>query len=130
MNIVRLITCNNAVEAHLIKGKLNNEGIECFITNENIATLKPHYNDLLGFGIEIMIKEDDLPRALELIKDKLEPEQKPIVCTYCGSDWLETRINKNKVQQYFTIIVSMLFARPLRNVNTKYYCKRCRKEIR
>jgi len=130
MNIIRLLTCDNAVEAHLIKGKLNNEGIECFITNENMATLKPGYDNLLGFGIEIMINEDDLAKARELLKDKFEPEKTIIICPYCGSDRIGIGYRKNKLLMYFFIIVAMLMARPLGNVNAKYYCKQCKKEIR
>jgi hypothetical protein len=130
MNIVRLISCDTAVEAYLIKGKLNNEGIECFITNENIATLKPSYNDLLGFGVEIMINEEDLAKACELLKDKFESEKPLSICPFCGSDRIIIGYRKNKIAMYFFIILAMLLARPLGNINAKYYCKQCKKEIR
>jgi hypothetical protein len=130
MNIIRLISCDTAVEAHLIKGKLNNEGIECYITNENIATLKPGFNDLLGFGVEIMINEEDLAKARELLKDKFENEETISICPFCGSDRIGIGYRKNKIAMYFFIILAMLLARPLGNINTKYYCKQCKKEIR
>lgn len=130
MNIVRLLTCDNAIEAHLIKGRLNNEGIDCYITNENIATLKPAYNDLLGFGVEIMIKEDDLVRACELLTDKFEPEKPITICPFCGSNRIGIGYVKNKIFMYLRILLAMFLVRPLGNVNTKYYCKQCKKEIK
>lgn len=51
MNTIRLTTCNDSFEANLIKDKLENEGIECFLTNENFTSLFPIYNGILGSGI-------------------------------------------------------------------------------
>jgi len=85
MQTTRLITCDSLAEAHLIKGKLNNEGIECFLTNENITNLMPHYNNMLGSGVQIIVNEVDLIAARKIIKDKLAPDNDIIVCPYCGS---------------------------------------------
>ena len=45
-----LITCNNAIEANLIKGRLEVEGVQSFTTSENISNLIPMYNNMLGGG--------------------------------------------------------------------------------
>ena len=70
MNTVRLINCDNVTDAYLLKGRLNNEEIECFLTNENLTNLLPIYNNMLGGGIQIYVSEDDYVRARELIKIK------------------------------------------------------------
>jgi hypothetical protein len=95
-----------------------------------MATLKPGYDNLLGFGIEIMIKENDLAKARELLKDKFESEKPITICPFCGSDKIGIVYRKNKFFMYFFIIIAMLFARPLGNVNANYYCKHCKKEIK
>ncbi len=65
--VVRLLTCDNSFEANLIKGRLENEGIESFLTNENITTLMPHLNTLFNSGAQVMIFEKDLERAREIL---------------------------------------------------------------
>ncbi len=74
MKTTLLTTVNTAVEAHLIKGMLNNNGIECMITNENVSTILPHYNNMLGGGIRIMVAEEDFDKAITLVNDHLEAE--------------------------------------------------------
>ena len=39
MKTVRLITCNNAMQAHILQGALENEGIESILHNENFSSL-------------------------------------------------------------------------------------------
>ena len=38
MKTVKLITCNDAMEAHILQGALENEGIESVLHNENFST--------------------------------------------------------------------------------------------
>lgn len=44
MKTIKLITCNDAVQAHIIQGALANEGIDSLLHNENMSTL------LRGYG--------------------------------------------------------------------------------
>jgi len=130
MDIIRLITCDNAVEAHLIKGKLNNEGIDCFITNENTTTLIPYMNNMLGFGVQVMIHKEDYEKARELVKDKLQPDNTDIVCPYCGSHRIGLGLGKHKWLKIFNILLAFMVAIPVGNLKPKYYCKDCKQEIR
>ena len=74
MKTTLLTTVNTAFEAHLIKGMLNNNGIECMITNENVSTILPHYNNMLGGGIRIVVAEEEFEKALLLLNEHPEPE--------------------------------------------------------
>ena len=38
MKTVKLITCSDAAQAHIIQGALENEGIESILHNENFST--------------------------------------------------------------------------------------------
>jgi len=70
MKTKRLLTCSNLSEAHIIQGRLNNEGIDCFLTNENISSLLPINNSML-LGVQIVVNETDYQRAYEILQDKL-----------------------------------------------------------
>jgi len=41
MKLVTLKTFDNSIEAHLLKVKLESEGIRCFIFDENIVSMNP-----------------------------------------------------------------------------------------
>ncbi|WP_430817624.1 DUF2007 domain-containing protein [Carboxylicivirga sp. RSCT41] len=62
------MTCDSAVEANIIKGRLENEGIECFIANDNFSNLMPKYNNIMGSGAQILIGENDLELAMQTLE--------------------------------------------------------------
>ena len=50
MKTVKLITCSDAAQAHIIQGALENEGISSLLHNENMSTLLRGYiNDIAGW---------------------------------------------------------------------------------
>ena len=129
MKTINLISVDDPAEAHLIKGKLMNAGIDCFLTNENMTTLAPHHNLFLNSGIQIMVKENDLAEALKLIKDKLEPQQETYTCPNCGSQNIALQFGKRKSWKIFYIFIAIMAAMPLGNLKPKYYCNDCNSEI-
>ena len=58
MKTVKLITCDDAFQAHIIQGALANEGIDSLLHNENMSTL------LRGFvhdisGVDVLVADCD-----------------------------------------------------------------------
>ncbi len=129
MDCSRLITCDSLTEAYLIKGRLNNSGIECFLTNENFTNLMPMFNNMLGSGIQVFVNEKDLPIAKEIIIDKLKPDESALKCPFCGSENITLGIGEKKGFKIISILLAILSAIPLGNHKPKYYCKDCKKEI-
>lgn len=129
MKTAILTTCNSTIDAHLIKGKLLNAGIACFLTNENITTLAPHHMLHFNSGIQIMVDEKQLIEAREIIKDYLEPIQEALICPNCGSKDVSLGFGKRKPLKIFYIFVVIFAAMPLGNLKPKYFCKKCGKEI-
>ena len=127
MSIVRLTTCNNVIEANLLKDLLENEGIECFLTNENITNLMPGHANMFGAGIQIMINASDGKRAVELISQQ---GAEKIACPNCGSENIAVGLGINKFKKIAIVILSLLFAIPFNNIHTTYFCKQCKKEFK
>lgn len=119
MEIVRLISCNTAFDANVIKTKLESEEIECFITNENFSTIYP----FLTGGIDIMINEKDLERAKELISDIPEKE---VICPKCGSKNVKLGLGSNPIKKIFLILIAVLSFSPVGNMKAQYKCKSCK----
>ena len=54
MKTVKLITCNDAMKAHILQGALENEGIESILHNENFSTLyKSCVSSIAGEDIQV-----------------------------------------------------------------------------
>lgn len=130
MKTINLITCNDLYEAHIIKARLNNERIPCFLTNQNFTNLMPHYSNLLGSGIQIMVRDSDYKIARELIIDKIKPENEGIICPYCGSEDIGLGVGRNPLFKLINILIAILAMIPIGHLKPKYYCKICYKEIK
>ena len=130
LKTITLITCNDLFDAYIIMGKLKNEGIHCFLTNENFTGLVPMFNNTLGSGVQIIIQENDLGKARNIIKDKLEPDNKNLSCPHCGSKEIGLGLGKSKGIKIINILIALLMTLPFGNLKPKYYCKKCNKEIK
>ena len=67
--LVTLVTFMYTLRAYLIKGRLEAEGIECFLFNENFR-YGLHAN--LEEGIKLQVYEEDLERAQKVLEDLRE----------------------------------------------------------
>lgn len=65
---VRLTTCNNSFEAHVLHEKLKAEGIDSVMHNENMSDV---FGGLISAfsGVDIFVWEDELEKAREIMND-------------------------------------------------------------
>ena len=129
MKTVKLITCNTTQEANIIKGRLANEGIYSIITNENFTNLMPHYNGIMGAGVQILIHESDFETAHSLI----QPERNlsaEITCPLCDSKNIKFGLGSKKRHVIIQIILSLLITIPFGNIRPTYYCKDCKQDFK
>ena len=66
-NWIILLTFKQSAQAHLIKTKLESEGIQVFLKHEHIAQLAPHHMEP-GGPIKLQVPEDEAQRALDILK--------------------------------------------------------------
>jgi len=123
------MTSDNLAEAYIIKGRLLNEGIDCFLTNENFTNLMPLYNNMLGSGVQIIVNEKDNIKAREILKDKIEPNNLELICSNCGSENIGLGLGRRKGFKIFNIIIALLSSFPMGNLKPRYYCRDCKTEI-
>ena len=72
MKTVKLITCDDAFQAHVIQGALKNEGIASVLHNENMSSVMRGYvRDVTG--VDIFVYEDEYDNALRLLERNLLP---------------------------------------------------------
>jgi hypothetical protein len=127
MAIIRLTTCDNVIEANFIKNNLENENIECFLTNEISSTLLPGYSGMLNAGVQIMIDEKDFEKASLLITGS--DFEKQIMCPGCNSTNVSFGFGRSKLNKYILVVLSLFAFTPFGNLKAHYYCKDCKTEF-
>ncbi len=138
----KLITVVTAVYPHeltVIKGRLEAEGIPCFLKNEQIIQVAPFYSNTAG-GVQLQVLESDLAKAQEIIalneSDYIdlsnEESQDNIIqpaeevygkrrCPNCGSG----AILPHKLPVFLYAVSILLLGIPLLFIKRKYHCFTC-----
>jgi hypothetical protein len=81
--------------AHIVRTRLEANGIPCFIADDNTIGANPLYNQAVG-GIKLKVFEKDIQRCREILasdgdlkeQDHVEVDDETntyVVCPYCGS---------------------------------------------
>lgn len=68
MDFVTIARFSNSFDMHVVKGRLEADGITCFVRDEHTITANPMYDIALG-GIKLQVQEKDVAAAQELLKD-------------------------------------------------------------
>jgi hypothetical protein len=66
--LITILTFEFAHEAPIVKGKLESEGIPCFLKDELTAQVAPFYSNAIG-GVKLQVIESDVPQAIEILKE-------------------------------------------------------------
>lgn len=125
MRTVRLITCDDAAQAHIIQGALENENIASLLHNENMSNVMRGYiSDITG--VDIFVYEKDYDRALDLLeRNQMIPEQLKY-CPHCGASDIKFVLKHNRrMRAMIATILSMLTATPPGTRHWEYVCKKC-----
>jgi L-2-hydroxyglutarate oxidase LhgO len=64
--IVTLTRCGELTTAQLLRGRLDAEGIECFIPDEHLAAQTWHLTRAIG-GIRVQVRQADMERAQQVL---------------------------------------------------------------
>lgn len=66
---VEVYTSTQVVDVHIVKTRLESEGIECFVTGE---TLNQVFGGVQGItqGVSLMVRESDAETALHILRDE------------------------------------------------------------
>lgn len=128
MRFVNLCTVDNSFEANFIKEELAEHGIPCMLTNENITSLMPHMNGILGSGVQLLVDRDNLDLARDIL-DKRRSKA-VIACPDCGSKNIKYGLGtKSKPKKMFALIIALILASPTRHIRQTYFCQECKREF-
>jgi DNA-directed RNA polymerase subunit RPC12/RpoP len=128
MNFIPIQSYNNYVDAHIIMGRLESEGIRCWLKDENTVTLDPILTNAIG-GIKLMVPEIQVERAFELLRQFRNEIQAVLKCPRCGSANVEFVTTPRKISNWLGVIVGLFFTSFALSADKVYHCFDCGQEF-
>ena len=127
MEFVILKSFNNYVDAHIVLGRLKNEGINCWLKNENTTTIMPIWTTAIG-GIQLMVNAAQQEKAAYVL-DAIEEERKEnMACPKCNSRDVEYINTMRKPVNWLSAATSFLLGDYAVMPEQRYHCFNCGEE--
>ncbi|CAN5190146.1 hypothetical protein BH09BAC6_BH09BAC6_32130 [soil metagenome] len=137
--IITLESYYDPMLAHIIRTRLEANGIQCFIADENTIGANPLYNQAIG-GVKLKIFERDLEKCREILategdlheQDHYELDEETnthIICPYCASTNVQNiAIDKDKDQWGTALNSFMNLVNPFYAQNN-WHCNNCGRDF-
>lgn len=124
MTFIAIRSFDNYIDANIIAGKLQTEGIVCFLRDEYTVTIDPILSNAIG-GIKLTVPENQAERAKALLL-QFDDEKKSILkCPKCGSDNVAYISNPANSGNWLSAIVTFLFGSYAVSIKKNYRCFDC-----
>lgn len=134
MPLITFKTFDQSIDAHLLKSKLESEGIVCYLFDEHTVSVNPLYNITVG-GIKLKINESDLEQAQSIYNTLAatpytDDSGKVITCPNCTSSQIFTEYPTRKGKAGFLSTLAALVATIVPPYSKKVFkCKACGTEF-
>ena len=117
-------------EAIIYQGKLESQGIEVFLRDNNIVDSNPLYSNAVG-GVKLYVKTEDFDRANEVLGEvslySVDDDNQPIKCPKCGSIQIDMETSIRDWKTLWNVIwlgfLALVFEKH------KYKCQNCKFEF-
>lgn len=118
-------------ETYIYKGKLESEGIEVFLKDNNIVDANPLYSTAVN-GVKLFVKTEDLEKSIEVLKSinefSLDENLNSINCPKCQSTRIEMYTSVKDIKSLVSFLLFFLFSMPT-ILKHKYKCRDCNFEF-
>jgi ribosomal protein L37AE/L43A len=128
MEFILVKTFANYMEAHIVYGRLEDVGINCWLKDENTVSLNPLWNITVG-GIKLMVAENQVAEAKALLQQFDEERRSRFVCPQCGSGSIELVSSNRNAGNWIHTILGFLFGYypPVEKI---WHCFKCKAEFK
>ncbi|HVW97411.1 MAG TPA: DUF2007 domain-containing protein [Mucilaginibacter sp.] len=120
--------------AHIVRSRLEANGIPCFIADENVVTGNPIYNQAVG-GVKLKVFEKDVKRCREILAEEgdlhesdhfgIDDENNTyVVCPFCVS----TNVSEIEKENSGFLNTIMNLANPF-YTQKNWHCNNCQQEF-
>jgi hypothetical protein len=128
MDFVILNSYNNYIEAHIAKGVLEEDGISCWLKDENTVTIDPILTNAVG-GIKIMVAKANAEKAWEILSQLKKEQKLAVVCPNCGSHNTELVSTPRKPINWLSAISTFFVGDYALTIEKVNHCFDCRHEF-
>jgi DNA-directed RNA polymerase subunit RPC12/RpoP len=128
MNFVLLQSYDNYVSAHIAMGRLEEDGINCWLKDENTVTIDPILSNAIG-GIKLMVESTQAERAAGILKEIELQHKATIICPRCGSHNIELVSTPRKPSNWIMAVFGFIFTNYALSVEKVNHCFNCGKEF-
>ena len=128
MDFVFIQSFINYIDANIILGRLQNEGINCWLKDENLVTTIPLWANATG-GIKLMVADSQVEEARKLLQDFENERRKNFSCPKCGSNEIEYISSPRETANWLSVALGFLFFNYAMPVKT-WRCFKCRAEFK
>lgn len=119
-------------EAYLFKGKLESEGIEVFIQNENTINTDPLLSNAVG-GVKLFVMSEDVMKAKQILdaipEYSVDDKGELLSCPNCGEQKIEMFTTIKDVKSFFAFLYGLLTLSMPFYTKHKYKCESCNFEF-
>jgi predicted RNA-binding Zn-ribbon protein involved in translation (DUF1610 family) len=127
MNYIPIQSFDNYVSAHIAMGRLEEDGINAWLKDENTVTIDPILTNAVG-GIKLMVNTVQAERAVSILRTLENEAKKANPCPNCGSLNIELISTPRKAANWFSFITGLLFTSYAPKVDMVYHCFDCKHE--
>lgn len=117
-------------EAIIFQGKLESQGIEVYLRDNNIIDSNPLYSNAVG-GVKLFVKTEDFEKANEILGEvslySVDDDNHPLKCPECGTEQIEMETSIDSFKSLLRMIFLGAFA--LLFTKHKYKCQNCKTEF-
>lgn len=124
MKFVLVQVYDNYISAHIAKGRLEEEGISCWLKDENTVTIDPILTNAVG-GIKLMVEKTRSEEAAGILRTIENENKKAHPCPKCNSLNIEFVSTPRKISNWLSFVSFGLFASYAPKVDMVYHCFNC-----
>ncbi|MBI2729899.1 MAG: DUF2007 domain-containing protein [Sphingobacteriales bacterium] len=124
MQFVQIRSFDNYMEANLVLGMLQEQGINCHLKDENTITIDPLLSPAIG-GMKLMVYASQAERAKEILAEAEKEYVSTIPCSKCGEKKLVVKEFVDKPKNFLAALKSQLLMGQTSPVIKYYSCENC-----
>ncbi len=109
-------------------GRLQEDGINCWLKDENTVTIDPILSNAIG-GIKLMVAAAQAERAATILKELEQQYKETITCPRCGSHNIERVSTPRKTSNWIMALFGFFSASYALSAQKVNHCFNCGNEF-
>ena len=120
-------------EAHIVKGKLNSEGIDAFLVDDMTIDVDPLVSHAIG-GVKLKVPTIQLEKAAQILesvhKYSIDDNGNNVICPNCKSNKVNFVTTVKDQRGFIFFIIAFLYTMFPFFIKSVYKCENCKKEFK